>query len=874
MISRYQTMNTSKVSGMKLLLIFILLGLSACGGGSNKTNTPAVVNQTPVAITSADFNSQENSPVNLDGSTSNDPDGSISSYQWSQSSGSINVSLNNADTSIADFTAPAVTQNTVLIFELLVTDNSGASDTATITVTITPLVQGNLSPIAVVAADFNATENTGVNLNGSTSSDADGSIASYQWSQISGTPTVALTNANTTIASFTAPAVNSDTPLTFQLTVTDDQGAVDTASITVMVLNVSTSTLINVSLLPSRTSCTAPCGVMFDATQTTASGISEPFHQLHYRWDYGDASATFVQRNAFDANQSKSPIGAHVFETHGSYTVSLEVSASDGSVASQQTVISVSDPDTDYAANTYCVSTLDNFTACPTSNSANHFNSYQSAATFMNGIRFMNPMPAIRVLFHSGESFDVTTTTTLRDISSPLLISTYDTGAAPVLQVDDASMADDSIILYVRDSDNISISGLKFQGNYDPVNGTGNHVQGIFLYEAVTNTTIFRNSFSALDVAVYPSGLSSSTSGKSSQHTMIVDNNISDWQDYGIFGVFGHLSTLMANTIKQNSAAISGAEGKCGSCTPNYPDHGPLRSGESYHLLIQYNDMFNNAGWSSAGLAHQPNIRLGTGGASVKSVVADNLLEGGFSMLSMTPANPGLASAARQAEVIIERNRFTASSNTWQMIDMGLGGAVIRNNLFLKPDNGAPTIGTGTFEAAISYKVADDRTTAENLTYINRIYNNTLISLSLFNAPNLTLIEIENNFSLFEIYNNLLYLPYVDSANASNGAGGLIRWSYAGSISGLDSNNNLLYAPLNSNFVWNNGANDLLSWQTSGNDAQSIVLDPMLTDPVLFDASLLNNSPAIDAGKALAGLMLDFKQADRDTSPDIGALEF
>ena len=57
-----------------------------------------------------------------------------------------------------------------------------------------------------------------------TASDADGSIASYAWTQTGGT-TVSLTAADAATAVFVAPDVQVDETLTFRLTVTDDAGA-------------------------------------------------------------------------------------------------------------------------------------------------------------------------------------------------------------------------------------------------------------------------------------------------------------------------------------------------------------------------------------------------------------------------------------------------------------------------------------------------------------------------------------------------------------------------------------------------------------------------------------------------------------------------
>jgi len=83
--------------------------------------------QAPIALAGNNQTVIETSVVTLDGSGSNDPDGSITSYSWVQTSGTP-VILFNATTSIATFMALNVLANTTeeLIFQLTVTDNDGS----------------------------------------------------------------------------------------------------------------------------------------------------------------------------------------------------------------------------------------------------------------------------------------------------------------------------------------------------------------------------------------------------------------------------------------------------------------------------------------------------------------------------------------------------------------------------------------------------------------------------------------------------------------------------------------------------------------------------------------------------------------------------
>ena len=81
-------------------------------------------------------------------------------------------------------------------------------------------------------------------LDGSGSTDADGSIVSYSWEQLSGID-VTLADQDTAIATFTTPVIDTDQEvLTFQLTVTDDDGLESTDTINVVILPLSSTELI------------------------------------------------------------------------------------------------------------------------------------------------------------------------------------------------------------------------------------------------------------------------------------------------------------------------------------------------------------------------------------------------------------------------------------------------------------------------------------------------------------------------------------------------------------------------------------------------------------------------------------------------------
>lgn len=91
----------------------------------------------PLAHAGADRTVEAGTAVTLNGAASNDPGGSITAYQWSQTAGPA-VALATPAAVSTSFTASSVTASTLLGFQLRVTDNSGLSSTDSVNVTVDP----------------------------------------------------------------------------------------------------------------------------------------------------------------------------------------------------------------------------------------------------------------------------------------------------------------------------------------------------------------------------------------------------------------------------------------------------------------------------------------------------------------------------------------------------------------------------------------------------------------------------------------------------------------------------------------------------------------------------------------------------------------
>jgi len=135
--------------------------------------------------------------------------------------------------------------------------------------------QHNLAPTADAGPNQTVNEGVTVTLNGSNSSDPDGSIASYQWTQTAGIP-VTLSDATSATSTFTAPDVGAGgETLTFQLTVTDDGGLQAADSCIINVSWVDESPTLSSISINGASSVNENATSNYTATATFSDGTTE-----------------------------------------------------------------------------------------------------------------------------------------------------------------------------------------------------------------------------------------------------------------------------------------------------------------------------------------------------------------------------------------------------------------------------------------------------------------------------------------------------------------------------------------------------------------------------------------------------------------------
>jgi len=269
-----------------------------------QVTTGAVANRAPMA---AFTTSATDLTTSLNATSSSDPDGTIASYAWDFGDGS----TGSGATASHSYTAGGTYNVT-----LTVTDNKGATNAVTHPVTVIP---PNVTP---TAAFTSSASGVALSVDGSSSTDSDGTIASYAWNFGDGGTGSGATATHTYGASGTYSVM---------LTVTDNRGGtgVTTQPVTVTAPNVAPTA----SFTASASGLTA---------SLDGSASSDPDGTIaSYGWDFGDATT--------DTGGTAS----HSYAAAGTYQVTLTVTDNQGAPGTVSKNVTVVAGATVYAADTF-----------------------------------------------------------------------------------------------------------------------------------------------------------------------------------------------------------------------------------------------------------------------------------------------------------------------------------------------------------------------------------------------------------------------------------------------------------------------------------------------------------------------------------------
>jgi PKD repeat protein len=240
--------------------------------------------------------------VSLSGAGSSDADGATLSYSWNFGDGTSKSGINQVYT----YAAPG--KYTVT---LTVLDSNGSADNSTAVVTVNSIKS---APVANAGPDQAVTIGQTITLDGSGSTDSDGTISSYRWVE-----------GNKTLSSSVAFSTNelSLGIHTITLTVTDNDGTIDTDS-TIVTINQLPNIPPIANAGPDQTVAAGQTVILDGSGSSDSNGKTDS-----YRWSEGDKT---LSSNVIFSTKDLTP---------GTHIITLTVTDNDKASSTDTVIITV-----------------------------------------------------------------------------------------------------------------------------------------------------------------------------------------------------------------------------------------------------------------------------------------------------------------------------------------------------------------------------------------------------------------------------------------------------------------------------------------------------------------------------------------------------
>jgi hypothetical protein len=757
-----KSLNFRTNKGVSVILLFSLV-LAACGGGSaasysaDKAGAASASAPPPaISLTAASNSIINNASTAITWSSTNSTSCTSPAGGGSGTTGTFNT---GALTTPTTFTVTCV--------------GAGGAASQSTTVTVASSAGPAAPSVSVSASSPSIAYNANTNINWSSTNSTSctspagggtGTTGSFNTGALSTTTTYAVTcvgaggSANQSTTVTVAPQVVTPPPPT-------STGCSATGG------------AITLSNVPSRTTGVAPLSVFFDATASTATTTTRSFHDLEYRWNFGENQAVLAAlpggtnwtngSTKGSRNLANGPVAAHVFETPGVYTVAL--TATDGTnTGSSCAQITVQDPNTVFSGtNTICVSSNTNPTpgsgGCPVG--AAHYQQADFGAAVNAYIG-----TGKRILFKRGDTFANASGPWI-SVTGPGIIGAYGAGAKPIIQA-----TGNTPILTLSTPSTPTIKDWRIMDLYfDGLNGSSAH--GVDAKGTMNQVTFLRmdmlhvlQGYRLNDSELQYNNGSGTPGHRIFDELAIVDSTVSNNNSYGAF-VNAHYFSMMGVLITNAPATSTGTPTRFAQLVKAVISNNTLENATSTKELIKLHAPTNCD--SSAG--HTPgcnytndtfplvnaisNDGIKTFGYSEQIQISDNkLVSGPLSDYMITAGTQNSNSDERTRNLIFERNWLVASSSTQMVIGVMSRNVTIRNNIC---DLTLRTAGGRCFNVG-NWGIEPP---PDNV----QIYNNTVYSSSAGTVQGILLFPVTTNVT---VKNNLGYTPAASGSIMVDGSSG------------------------------------------------------------------------------------------------------
>lgn len=403
---------------------------------------------------------------------------------------------------------------------------------------------------------------------------------------------------------------------------------------------------INLSAMAHRVTGTAPLAVFFDATATTdASVTSNPFHDIQYAWNFGDSGAgswSYGSTGQTSKNVAYGAVASHVYETAGTYTVTLTAYDGTNTVTQTQT-ITVTAANTTYSgANRTCVNASGaDHTGCPLIPGT-----YADSAACVTASRCVTQADldaalasylgsGKSVVFKGGDVFTASTHTTFSG-TGPAEISSYGTGRAIFRWTGAASAL--GFIRVGGTGTDFRIVNVEFDG--EAVVG---QAWMSFQNTAWTNVLLLNNYAHGLDTYISPSWALSGGFG-----FFVVGNVLADMvagsgsPADSIFTGSGSLVAILGNSV------VQGGNGQQG-----------IRMDTLSKFIVS-----NNTVTGAAATKETISVRSGSTVDTNFGVIGDNSVSVGPAYTGIFPGGATPVAGRATRNIVVERNYIASVAGT------------------------------------------------------------------------------------------------------------------------------------------------------------------------------------------------------------------
>ena len=554
-------------------------------------------------------------------------------------------------------------------------------------------------------------------------------------------------------------------------------------------------------------------------TQGVGSDPCQPFHDLHYDWDFGDTEAGTWAITGRSKNHATGAIAAHVYDQPGSYQVTVAVRNSFGEsgTAVAQTII-VLDPEAAYSGTTLCVSRDTDFTGCPVA-AAFQVTDDRDLKAIVDDYVNDGVGDKRRLLFHGGHRW---TKADFGDglrtlVEGPVHIGSFGSGRAVLASLDGGlfSIGHDDWRFVDLHVDGVGESGSK---------AFSIRADRLLVYRVSSAPNAWHRTLTS--------------GGGISEEIAIVETDF-EHPSWSVYGLYRRLAFL-GNRSFGHMMRIKHWDGIVLS-------HNRMGRHLSGQLIFTLRNLATTTAQAAAHSnncpqPYDPNVCTRW---NQKSVITDNLFESGQSPGGMNATKDGSGGnwGSRGRDLLFERNFFFNyyPGHTQTVMDVfRTQGVTLRNNVFVMTQAAS---GGGR-----SILIRQDTSVDSPPTVRVRVYNN-----SMYTGDDGYNSDVEGIYvrsrpedPLTEpvmVVNNLMHTGMNISAILVQ------TWNVPGIVSGDQTTNILL----------------------SHTDNPFVITSPGLNP---LDFRLNSSTSAIDSGVVMPGLVTDFNLQIRDGHPDVGAFEF